>query len=153
MDGTLDIKSATTLSGAGALTLTNGAITGLTGGPTLLNNSTIQGSGTISNLGITNAGTLSANQAAALIILPTAAGLDNTGTIKVSAGDTMQIGTSAGGALTNFGSNTLTGGIYNLSGTLQFGASGTSITTNAANITLNGAGKMIDFGNNYDQFI
>ena len=148
MDGTLDIKSATTLSGAGALTLTNGAITGLTGGPTLLNNSTIQGSGTISNLGITNAGTLSANQAAALIILPTAAGLDNTGTIKVSAGDTMQIGTSAGGALTNFGSNTLTGGIYNLSGTLQFGASGTSITTNAANITLNGAGKMIDFGNN-----
>jgi hypothetical protein len=148
VNGTLDIKAATTLSGAGSLTLTNGAITGLSAGPTLTNGSTIQGSGTISNLGITNAGTLSANQAGALIILPTAAGLDNTGTIKVSAGDTMQIGTSAGGALTNFASNTLTGGTYTLSGTLQFGASGTTIATNAANITLSGAGQMLDFGSN-----
>ena len=117
-------------------------------GPTFTNTSTIQGSGTISNLGITNAGTLSANQSAPLVILPTAAGLTNTGTISVSAGDTMQIGTSAGGALTNFSGNTLTGGTYNLSGTLQFGASGTTIATNAANITLNGAGQMLDFGNN-----
>ena len=148
VNGTLDIKAATTLSGTGSLTLTNGAITGLSAGPTLTNGSTIQGSGTISNLGITNAGTLSANQAGALIILPTAAGLDNTGTIKVSAGDTMQIGTSAGGALTNFASNTLTGGTYTLSGTLQFGASGTTIATNAANITLSGAGQMLDFGSN-----
>ena len=148
VNGTLDIKSATTLSGAGAITLTGGAITGLGAGPALTNNSTIQGSGTISNLGITNAGLLSANQAAPLIIVPTAAGLNNTGTILVSAGDTMQIGTSAGGALVNFASNTLMGGTYNLSGTLQFGASGTTIATNAANITLNGLGQMLDFGNN-----
>jgi hypothetical protein len=148
VDGTLDIKGATTLSGAGSLTLTNGAITGLTGGPTFKNASTIQGSGTISNLGVTNAGVLSANQSAPLVILPTAAGLTNTGTILTSAGDTMQIGTSAGGALTNFAGNTLTGGTYNLTGTLKFGASGTTIATNAANITLNGAGQMLDFGNN-----
>jgi len=148
VNGTLDIKAATTLSGAGSVTLTSGAITGLTGGPTLVNNSTIKGSGTISNLGLTNAGLLFANQAAPLIILPTAAGLHNTGTLEVAAGDTMQIGTSAGGALTNFSGTTLTGGAYNVSGTLQFGVSGTTIATNAANITLNGAGKMIDFGNN-----
>ena len=148
VNGTLDINKATTLSGAGTLTLTSGAITGLSAAPTFTNKSTIQGSGTISNLGITNAGALSANQAAPLIILPTAAGLKNTGTISVSAGDTLQIGTSAGGALTNFANNTLTGGTYNLSGTMQFGASGTSIATNAANITLSGAGQMLDFGNN-----
>jgi hypothetical protein len=146
--GTLDIKAATTLSGAGAITLTNGAISGLSAGPTLINNSIIQGSGTISNLGITNTGLLSANQTAPLIVLPATAGLNNTGTIQVSTGDTMQIGTSAGGALVNFANNTLTGGTYNLTGTLQFGASGTSIATNAANITLNGGGQIIDFANN-----
>jgi hypothetical protein len=149
VNGALDIKLATTLSGAGTLTLTNGAITGLGAtGPAFTNSSTIQGSGTISNLGITNAGTLTANQSAALVILPTTAGLDNTGTINVAAGDTMQIGTPAGGALTNFSGTTLTGGTYNVTGTLQFGASGTTIATNAASITLSGAGKMIDFGSN-----
>jgi hypothetical protein len=147
VNGTLDIKAATTLSGAGSITLTNGAITGLSAGPTLTNASTIEGSGTLSNLGITNTGTLSANQAAPLVILPTAAGLKNNGAILVSTGDTMQIGTSAGGALTNFASNTLTGGTYTLGGTLQFGASGTTIATNAATITLSGAGQMLDFGN------
>ena len=151
VNGTLDLKgSATTLSGAGSLTLTNGFITGVGTLPTFKNSSTIKGSGTISNLGITNAGLLFANQAAPLIILPTSAGLSNTGTLEVGAGDTMVIGTSAGGALTNFSSvnNTLTGGIYNLTGTLQFGASGTTIATNAANITLNGTGQMLDFGSN-----
>ncbi len=148
VDGTLDINAATTLSGTGSLTITNGAITGSSAAPTFKNTSTIQGSGTISNLGITNAGVLSANQAAPLVILPAAAGLNNTGAILVGTGGTMQIGTSAGGALTNFANNTLTGGTYNLSGTLQFGAAGTTVATNAASITLNGAGQMLDFGNN-----
>jgi hypothetical protein len=149
VSGTLDIKAATTLSGAGSLTLTNGAITGVGTGITLSNASTIQGSGTISNLGITNGttGIISANQGSPLIILPTAAGLNNKGTLGVGAGDTMQIGTSAGGALTNFSGTTLTGGTYNVAGTLQFGASGTTIATNAAKITMSGAGQMLDFGN------
>jgi hypothetical protein len=149
VNGALDIKAAATLSGTGTITLTNGAITGLGAGPVLTNSTTIQGSGTISNLGLVNSKTLLANQAAPLIILPTAAGLKNNGTLSVSTGDTMQIGTSAGGALVNFASNTLTGGTYNVSGTLQFGASGTTLATNAANITLTGAGaQMIDFGSN-----
>ncbi len=148
INGTLDVKAASTLSGAGSLTLTNGAMAGVGSGITFTNKSTIQGSGTLSNLGIANTGLLFANQAAPLVILPTSAGLNNTGTLEVAAGDMMQIGTSAGGALTNFLGTTLTGGSYNLSGTLQFGASGTTIATNAANITLNGAGQMLDFGNN-----
>ncbi len=148
VDGTLDSKGSIALSGTGSLTLTNGTVTATGSNATLKTgaHNTISGSGTISNFGVTNAGTLSANQAAPLIILPSAAGLDNTGTIKVSAGDTMEIGTSAGGAFTNFSGTTLTGGIYNLTGTLQFGASGTTIATNAANITLNGSGEMMDFG-------
>ena len=73
--------------------------------------------------------------------------MTNNGTLTVNASDTMQIGTAAGGALTNFASNTLTGGIYSVGGTLQFGAPGTSIVTDAANISLTGAGaKIIDFG-------
>ena len=147
LNGTLGIKAKSTLSGKGVVDMTGGTITGT--GSTLFSNNTIEGSGTISNLGITNLGTLLANQSAPLIILPTSAGLNNRGTISVSARDTMQIGTSAGGALVNFSGNTLTGGNYDLSGTLQLGASGTSLMTNAARITLNGrGGRMIDFGNN-----
>ncbi len=47
-----------------------------------------------------------------------------------------------GGPFTNFASNTLTGGSYNVSGNLeidQLGSTGGEIKTNAANITLNGA--------------
>jgi hypothetical protein len=151
VNGTLNINAAATLTGAGTLTLTNGAITGLAAGSALTNNSVIQGSGTISNLGIVNAGYLVANQATPLIVLPSSAGLNNTGSILVGAGDTMQIGTSAGNALLNLAAAastpwTLTGGTYNLSGTLQFGAPGTTLQTNAASITLSGAGQMIDFG-------
>jgi hypothetical protein len=133
------------------MTLTNGSLTATGSNETLTTgaHNTISGSGTISGFGITNAGTLSANQASPLIFLPSTAGLTNTGTIAVSAGDTMQIGTSGGGVtLTNLSGTTLTGGTYNLTGTLQFGASGTTIATNAANITLTGSGEMEDFGGN-----
>ena len=149
INGTLDIKNKTTFNGTGAIDLTNGAITGLGTGPVFTNANFLHGSGTISNLAITNAKNITADQAAPLIILPSSAGLNNTGTLAVSAGSTMQIGTSAGGALVNFSGNTLTGGEYAVSGTMQFGASGTVLATNAANISLSGAGaQMIDFGNN-----
>ena len=148
LSGTLASKGSITLSGTGSVTLTGGSLTATGTNETLKTaaKNTIQGAGTISGFGITNAGTLSANQASPLILLTSSAGLTNTGTIAVSAGDTMQIGTSAGGALTNFSGTTLTGGTYNLTGTMQFGASGTTIATNAANITLNGTAQMLDFG-------
>jgi hypothetical protein len=141
--------TATTLSGTGTVNLSNSAsnlITGGVAGVTLTTANTIQGSGTISNMAIVNTGTISANQSTPLLILPSTGGLHNTGTLNVATGDTMTIGTSTGGALTNFSGTTLTGGTYTVGGTLQFGASGTSIVTDAANITLTGAGsQIIDF--------
>jgi len=146
---TLSLGNSVTLNGKGTVVLSNSGtnlITGATSGLTLTNANTIEGAGTISNLGIVNTGTLAANQSSPLIVLPGSTGLNNKGTLSVSTGDTMQIGTSAGGALLNFSGTTLTGGIYTVNGTLQFGASGTSVVTDAANISLTGAGaKIIDF--------
>ena len=146
VDGTLDIDKTTTLSGTGSVILANGDITGVGTSRKLTNKNTIEGSGTISNLGITNEGTISSNSGT-LTILPTSAGLDNIRILSVSAGDSLIIGTSAGGALTNFSGTTLTGGTYDVTGTMQFGASGATIATNAASITLSGTGQMINFGN------
>jgi fibronectin-binding autotransporter adhesin len=146
---TLSMGNSVTLNGAGTVVLSNSAsnlITGAGSGLTLTTANTIEGAGTISNLGIVNTGTIEANQSTPLIVLPSSAGLNNQGTLTVATGDTMQVGTSAGGALLNFSGTTLTGGTYAVSGTLQFGASGTSVVTDAANISLTGtAAKIIDF--------
>ena len=145
--------AAVTLSGAGTVTLsaaTGGAYSSITGADpsvSFTNASTIEGYGTISNMGIVNTGTMLANQSAPLVILPSSAGLTNNGTLSVLTGDTMQIGTATGGALTNFSGTTLTGGTYSVGGTMQFGAAGSTIVTDAANISLAGAGaQMINFG-------
>jgi len=143
---TLSIGNSVTLNGNGTVVLSNSAtnlIKGATSGLTLTNANTIEGAGTISNLGIVNTGTIGANQSTPLIILPSSAGLNNQGTLSVSTGDTMEVGTSAGGALLNFSGTTLTGGTYTVTGTLEFGASGTSVVTDAANISLTGAGAEI----------
>jgi fibronectin-binding autotransporter adhesin len=145
---TLSIGNSVTLAGTkGTVVLSNSAsnlITAATSGLTLTNDNTIEGAGTIENMGIVNDGTISADQSTALIILPSSAGLTNKGTLSVSTGDTMEIGTSAGGALVNFSGTTLTGGIYKVSGILEFGASGTSLVTNDANITLTGSKAEIE---------
>jgi fibronectin-binding autotransporter adhesin len=146
---TLSIGNNVTLSGKGTVVLSNSTanlISGATTGLTLTNANTIEGAGTISNLGIANTGTIEASQSSPLLILPSSAGLNNEGTLTVAAGDTMEIGNSAGGALLNYSGTTLTGGTYNVSGTLEFGASGTSVVTDAANISLTGsAAKIVDF--------
>ncbi len=150
-DAELEINGNVTLSGAGKVTLSNIAtnvITGASTSDTLTNSSTIQGSGTIDNIGVVNKGTILANQSTPILILPSSLGLNNQGTLSVLTGDTMQIGTAAGGALTNLSGTTLTGGTYSVGGTMKFGASGASIVTDAANISLTGAGaQLINFGN------
>ncbi len=161
--GAINLNSSTlkisgsnvTLNGTGTVTLSSvtlgpgSNITGASASDTFTNGATIQGFGTISNMGIVNNGKIIANQSTPLVILPSTAGLTNNGTLSVLTGDTMQIGTATGGALTNFASNTLTGGTYSVGGTLQFGATGTSIVTDAANISLTGAGaKIVDFSGN-----
>ena len=57
----------------------------------------------------------------------------NNGTLTVGAGSTFDVT----GNLTNFAGTTLTGGVYNLTGALEF--TGANIVTNAASITLTGS--------------
>jgi hypothetical protein len=63
--------------------------------------------------------------------------ITNTGTMKVASGSAMHV---TNGPFTNFAGTTITGGTYNVSGTLeidQLGNTGGEILTNAANIILN----------------
>jgi hypothetical protein len=76
----------------------------------------------------------------------TAANFTNNGTLTVGSGTKFVV--KSGSSLTNFSGTTLTGGTYDVTGTLQFGATGTSLVTNAAKITLTGPGaKIIDSAN------
>src|SRR5215510_3955827 len=70
----------------------------------------------------------------------TAGNFTNNGTLTVGSSTSKF---DVNGNLTNFNSttNTLTGGTYNLTGTLQF--NGANIVTNAANITLTGTSSQI----------
>jgi hypothetical protein len=68
----------------------------------------------------------------------TAGNFTNNGTLGVGSGDTFVVN----GNLTNFSGTTLTGGTYDIGGTLQF--NGANIATNAANITLSGTGKIVN---------
>jgi fibronectin-binding autotransporter adhesin len=67
----------------------------------------------------------------------TAGNFTNNGSLVVGSGSNFTVN----GSLTNFSGTTLTGGIYNVSGTLQFNSA--NIVTNAANITLNGTSSQI----------
>ena len=92
----------------------------------------------IGYMGFINRGTVLANKPSnPLIIAPSLAGFSNKGTLTVNAGSTLQITNG----FKNFSGTTLTGGIYTVSGTLQFPAA--NIVTNAANITLNGTASRI----------
>src|ERR1700730_17050993 len=141
-----------TLSGGGTLMMSNNAqniIIGALGTDTLTNQETIQGAGNIGygRLTLVNSGTINANQTTMLIIQPSSTGFNNQGTLQVNTGDTMKI-TGPANSFLNFksGTNTLTGGIYKDSGTLQI--DNINIVTNAANITLTGStSKLIDQSN------
>ena len=134
-----------TLSG-GSVTMSNNANNYIFGGATtdtLTNQETIQGAGHIGNgqLTLVNSGTINANQSAGIIIQANG-GFTNSGTLAVSSGDLMHV--VNGGTFTNFSGTTLTGGTYNIGGTLQIdqlGSTGGEIVTNAANIILNGTGS------------
>ncbi|HEV3279771.1 MAG TPA: PEP-CTERM sorting domain-containing protein [Terriglobia bacterium] len=67
----------------------------------------------------------------------TAGNFTNSGTLTVGNGSTFDVN----GNLTNFTGTKLTGGIYGITGTMQF--NNANIVTNAANITLTGAGAEI----------
>jgi hypothetical protein len=149
----LDVDGAVTLNGSGTLTSTNSnnEIMGYaqTGGASLLNQSTIQGTGQFGGaggIGVGNSlvngtkGTIFANQKTSLFINVNSGTFSNTGTLKVKAGSVLYIG---GAGFSNFNPTTmtLTGGNYIVSGTLQF--DNANIVTNASSITLAGVGSGI----------
>ncbi len=137
------ISGAVTLAGSGKVTLGNNAanrIFASNGTDTLTNKQTIQGAGQIGagSMGLINNGTILANQPTALVIQPGSSGFKNNGTLNISSGDLMHV---LGGPFTNFAGTTLTGGTYNVTGTLeidQLGSTGGEIVTNAAKVILNG---------------
>jgi hypothetical protein len=159
-NGTLTLNSNTTLTGGGNVTLAEASGGGTdyieqgTGSLTLTNtNNTIQGSGIIGNGGLTvvnsAGGTISSDVSGGSLVLNGSGGLTNSGTLQVSSGALLQV---TNGPFTNFSGTTLTGGTYNVSGTLEIdelGTAGGEIVTDAANIILDGtAAKIVDSDSN-----
>ena len=135
----LDLLQPTTLTGSGQVTMSStSCVTG--SGQTFTNQSTIAGAGNIGDsnpMPIVNDGTILANSTSPLTITPDVTGFTNNGTLSVNAGSTLNIN----GTFKNVAKKTLTGGVYTLSGTLEF--PNASIATNSGNITLIGAGAEI----------
>jgi len=148
----LKISGNVTLAGSGTLTMSNNAnnlIVGASGGGTevLTTSNTIQGAGNIGDgvMGLVNNGAITANQSNPLLVDVSSKNFTNNGTLSVNSGDLMRL-EGGTGTFTNFSGSTLTGGTYNVSGTLkidQLGSTGGEIVKNAANITLNGAASSL----------
>jgi hypothetical protein len=120
--------SNVTLSGTGTLTMSNSLgnfIFGSVGTDVLTNQSTIQGAGSIGNgqMGLSNSGTIDADQAATMLTLQITSGATatNTGTLEASAGATLFV----------------VGGTYSQSGLGKFLATGANseVLLDATNIT------------------
>jgi hypothetical protein len=84
-----------------------------------------------------NDGTLTATGGASETATGASGRFTNNGTLIVGTASTF----STRGSPTNFSGTTLSGGVYDVSGTFQF--AGANIVTNAANITLTGASSQI----------
>ncbi len=108
---------------------------------TLTNQSTIEGAGFIGGsdpMGITNSGSIIANQKTPLVISPDPTiGLTNTGKLIVNKGSTLNIA----GPFNNLFGTTLMGGSYLVTGTLEL--LNADIVNNAASITLTGTAAQI----------
>lgn len=150
----LSIKPGVTLAGGGTLTLSNSSSNQIAswgvGTGTLTNESghTIQGAGKVGSYGMTliNRGLVQANQSNALVLAESgvAAKVTNEGTLRAAAGSTLQVNQN----LTNFNSttHTLTGGRYEVLGTMRLPATG-GITSNAADIVMDGVASRMYDGN------
>ena len=135
-NGAPSIAAASTISGnlsiAGA-TLA-GAGTATVAGSTTLNDATI-------DVPLVNQGTILVQNSSSTM----AGGFSNAGTITVASGGTLAINA---GTFTNFSNGTLTAGTYNIAGTFQF--PNAAITTDAANVILNGPSSQIIDQNGQD---
>ncbi len=149
-------SSTVTLTGGGTVTLSTAGGGGSAyiyqsgGGLTLDNfDNTIQGAGLIGNngLSLTNeaGGTVLANATGQTLFISGAGTVTNNGTFQANSGSTLLVGSVT--SFTNFSGNTLTGGTYNVYGTVAnpgtlqinpLGNTGGEIVNNAATIYLNG---------------
>jgi fibronectin-binding autotransporter adhesin len=141
----LTIDGNVTLAGTGKVIMSANPNNIITGTGTLTNQNTIEGEGNIGDgqIGLVNTGSILANETGSnapstLIIDTGAGGFSNSsgtknGILNVSAKNTLII---EGGPFTNFNAGTLTGGVYDATGTLEFAAGTTGIVTNDATIAL-----------------
>ena len=149
-NGTLQVNAGSTLDITGSAFINFISTTGtLTGGTYDVNGGTLQftNANIVTNAAdITLAGVFTLGPGRSFTTSgPGGGNFTNNGTLAIGAGDTFQVA----GALSNFAGTTLTGGAYYVAGTLQFGASGSTLTTNDANLTLAGTGaQLLDLGGN-----
>jgi hypothetical protein len=142
----LQINGAVTLAGTGKVIMSANANNLILGSGTLTNQNTIEGGGNIGDgqIAVVNSGTIEANATKApfdtLIVDAGGTGFTNNvgtkeGTLSVSKSNVLNIE----GPFNNYSGGTLTGGIYKVTGTLEFNTgSTTGIVTNDAAITLTG---------------
>ncbi len=132
VDGTLEFDGANIVTNAANITLSGSA-------SKLVNQSNVNG---LANFA-TNNGTFAL---AASRNFTTVGNFTNNGTLNVGSGTKFAVGTNGASNLTNYASDTLTGGTYIVAGTLQFNNEGTTmgIVTNDASITLSGATAKIE---------
>jgi hypothetical protein len=127
----LDGPSAQIVNQSGDDALANLAANAAAGIFTDRNGRDFTTAGSFSNAGYLTVG------AGSTFTVPADATYGQTGTLDVSAGGTMNVV----GAFTNVSGGTLSGGTYQVAGTLQF--TGAVITTNAANLRLDGPSAQI----------
>ncbi len=95
-DGTLGNTGAFLLNGGGTVNLNGNVLTGYTGDESFTNgNNTITGPGTISNLNLTNNGTITASGGNLTLDVSASSQLTNGGTLNVSDASTLTIRISA----------------------------------------------------------
>jgi hypothetical protein len=135
-----------TLEFAGANIVNNDASITLTGTKALIENST-NSANALAGFNNNEAGATFGLASAAKFT--TSGNFTNSGTLNVGTGSLFSTGTAGAADLTNYASNTLTGGTYMVTGTgqIEFNNEGTTggIKTNAASITLSGASTTASF--------
>lgn len=96
----------------------------------------------IESVGVTNsAGGAVRIESGALTITGAGGSLRNDGTIDIEAGRTLEV--VSGATLTNLAAGVLTGGVFDVAGTLRIDTGGGGIDTIAADVRLDGAGSAI----------
>lgn len=125
------------------LTVTNSTSLTISGSDTIATGGVVNGQGSIVGTGtLLNLGTIASNQAAGVLAISSAT-LTNQGTVFAN---NASLAIQSGVDLTNLAGGTLTGGVWESSGTGALAFLEGSIVTDAATIILNGTASAIESG-------